>query len=156
VAEQTAALLGRDIERHGGMHEYCVPETGEGVMNLGFMNWNCLVANMLRDLGANIAEEKIAGRPMDDEADIGADADGPEALVPCLVESVEAEAGIGGVQLQVKGGCLDGLLFIACEAGKTVGEGVCNPEVHGTSWKQVQLRRRCEFGSPFHLLGLLQ
>ena len=52
LAEQTVTLFGRDIERHGGMHEYYVPETGEGVMNLGFMNWNYLVANMLRDLGA--------------------------------------------------------------------------------------------------------
>jgi putative isomerase len=40
-------LLGRDIEEHGGMHEYYVPETGQGVMNPGFMNWNYLIANMI-------------------------------------------------------------------------------------------------------------
>ena len=40
-------LLGRDIQENGAMHEYYVPETGKGVMNLGFMNWNYLVANMI-------------------------------------------------------------------------------------------------------------
>ena len=45
-------LLGRDIETNGGMHEYYVPETGKGVMHLGFMNWNYLVANMIADARA--------------------------------------------------------------------------------------------------------
>lgn len=45
--EKVVRLLGRDIEAHGAMHEYYVPETGEGVMNPGFMNWNYLVANMI-------------------------------------------------------------------------------------------------------------
>ncbi|MGI6495027.1 MAG: MGH1-like glycoside hydrolase domain-containing protein [Kiritimatiellia bacterium] len=45
--EKVVLLLGRDIEANGGMHEYYVPETGVGVMNLGFMNWNYLVANMI-------------------------------------------------------------------------------------------------------------
>ena len=36
-----------DIERNGGMHEYYNGDTGEGVMNLGFMNWNYLAANMI-------------------------------------------------------------------------------------------------------------
>ncbi len=49
LAAQTIDLFGKDIEQNGGMHEYYVPETGKGVMNLGFMNWNCLVANMIRD-----------------------------------------------------------------------------------------------------------
>jgi putative isomerase len=40
-------LLGRDIEENGAMHEYYIPETGIGVMNPGFMNWNYLVANMI-------------------------------------------------------------------------------------------------------------
>ena len=32
-------------------HEYYVPETGVGVMNCGFMNWNYLVAEMLDAVG---------------------------------------------------------------------------------------------------------
>ena len=47
LVERTVWLLGRDIERHGCMHEYYVPETGEPVMNPGFMNWNFLVLNMI-------------------------------------------------------------------------------------------------------------
>jgi putative isomerase len=40
-------LLGRDIEANGGMHEYYHPDTGEGIMNLGFMNWNYLAVKMI-------------------------------------------------------------------------------------------------------------
>lgn len=47
LVERTVWLLGRDVERHGCMHEYYVPETGEPVMNPGFMNWNFLVLNMI-------------------------------------------------------------------------------------------------------------
>jgi putative isomerase len=49
-------LLGRDIERHGAMHEYYVPETGEGVMNRGFMNWNYLIGEMILTVRAWRAE----------------------------------------------------------------------------------------------------
>jgi putative isomerase len=48
--DKVIGLLGRDIEANGAMHEYYVPETGKGVMNLGFMNWNYLAANMIADL----------------------------------------------------------------------------------------------------------
>lgn len=51
LCRQTVDLLGRDIERFGGMHEYYVPETGIGVMNCGFMNWNYLVAEMMEAVG---------------------------------------------------------------------------------------------------------
>jgi putative isomerase len=47
LAEKTIRLFGRDIERHGGMHEYYQPENGEPVLNRGFMNWNYLVLNMI-------------------------------------------------------------------------------------------------------------
>ncbi len=56
--EKVVLLLGRDIESNGGMHEYYVPETGAGVMNLGFMNWNYLVANMIEtDCAANARKD---------------------------------------------------------------------------------------------------
>ena len=42
-------LLGRDVAENGGMHEYYEPETGRGVMNLGFMNFNYLIANMIAE-----------------------------------------------------------------------------------------------------------
>jgi putative isomerase len=47
LVERTVELLGRDLEKNGCMHEYYVPETGEPVMNPGFMNWNFLVLNMI-------------------------------------------------------------------------------------------------------------
>lgn len=47
LVERTVWLLGRDIERHDCMHEYYVPETGDPIMNPGFMNWNYLVLNMI-------------------------------------------------------------------------------------------------------------
>ncbi|MBQ9085920.1 MAG: glycoside hydrolase family 37 [Clostridia bacterium] len=46
LAEKTLTLFGRDIEACGQMHEYYHPETGEGVNNPGFQNWNLLSLNM--------------------------------------------------------------------------------------------------------------
>jgi putative isomerase len=43
-------LLGRDLEKTGTLHEFYVPETGEPVMNGGFLNWNILVINMADEL----------------------------------------------------------------------------------------------------------
>ena len=47
LAEKTVTMLGKDIETCGEMHEYYHPETGEGVNNPGFQNWNFLSLNML-------------------------------------------------------------------------------------------------------------
>ncbi|WP_199613680.1 MGH1-like glycoside hydrolase domain-containing protein [Paenibacillus alkalitolerans] len=47
---KTVELLGKDLERTGTLHEYYVPESGEPVMNGGFLNWNLLVVNMLDEL----------------------------------------------------------------------------------------------------------
>lgn len=56
--EKTALLLGRDLEERGTLHEYYIPETGEPVINSGFINWNMLVLNM---------EDELSGRKsMDD------------------------------------------------------------------------------------------
>ena len=46
LAETIVTVLGRDIEGCGEMHEYYDPETGEGVNNPGFQNWNLLSLNM--------------------------------------------------------------------------------------------------------------
>ena len=46
LAKKTIEMFGRDIEINGEMHEYYDPETGEGVNNPGFQNWNLLSINM--------------------------------------------------------------------------------------------------------------
>lgn len=46
LAQKTVTMFGRDIENNGEMHEYYDPETGLGVMNSGFQNWNLLSINM--------------------------------------------------------------------------------------------------------------
>ncbi len=40
-------LYGKDIEKNGQMHEYYHLDTGDGVNNPGFRNWNFLVLNMI-------------------------------------------------------------------------------------------------------------
>jgi len=46
LAEKTIELFGRDLEECGELHEYYHPETGEGIINAGFQNWNLLSLNM--------------------------------------------------------------------------------------------------------------
>ncbi len=53
IAEKTITLFGRDIEANGEMHEYYDPETGLGVNNPGFQNWNLLSINMYEWLKSN-------------------------------------------------------------------------------------------------------
>ena len=57
LAEKTVTLLGKDIEECGEMHEYYDPETGEGVNNPGFQNWNFLSLNMLEWLEQEFPNE---------------------------------------------------------------------------------------------------
>lgn len=47
LAKKTVVLFGEDIQRCGEMHEYYHPDTGKGVNNSGFQNWNLLVNNMI-------------------------------------------------------------------------------------------------------------
>ena len=47
IARQTIALLARDFDVHGALHEYYHPDTGEPVMNKGFQDWNFLVLLMI-------------------------------------------------------------------------------------------------------------
>lgn len=50
ICEHSLELLGRDLIESGCMHEYYDPFTGEPIMNGGFMNWNVLVLNMMKEL----------------------------------------------------------------------------------------------------------
>ncbi len=50
LCRKTLLLLGEDYEKTGTSHEYYSPETGEPVMNPGFLNWNMLAVNMLLEL----------------------------------------------------------------------------------------------------------
>lgn len=61
LAEKTIALLGRDIEKSGTLHEYYVPENGEPVMNGGFLNWNLLAVNMADELEGKPSLDRFLG-----------------------------------------------------------------------------------------------
>ena len=50
LCARSARLLYEDLERTGALHEYYNPFTGEPVMNGGFINWNILALNMMREL----------------------------------------------------------------------------------------------------------
>ena len=43
LAEKTITLFGEDLVKTGDLHEYYHPNTGDGVNNPGFQNWNLLV-----------------------------------------------------------------------------------------------------------------
>ncbi len=47
LAEKCIRLYGQDLETDGCLHEYYHPETGDGLINPGFQNWNYLVINMI-------------------------------------------------------------------------------------------------------------
>ena len=50
LCRHSLKLLGEDLIETGSMHEYYDPFTGKPIMNGGFMNWNILVLNMVREL----------------------------------------------------------------------------------------------------------
>lgn len=53
LAEKTITLFGKDIEENGEPHEYYDPETGVGINNPGFQNWNLLSIKMIDWLRKN-------------------------------------------------------------------------------------------------------
>lgn len=58
LAIKTIKLFGQDILKNGEMHEYYNPESGEGINNPGFQNWNFLVLNMIAHIeGKKTIEE---------------------------------------------------------------------------------------------------
>ena len=50
LAEKTVRLLANDVRENGVMSESYHSETGKSQMNGGFLNWNCLVIEMIGDL----------------------------------------------------------------------------------------------------------
>lgn len=48
--------------------------------------------------------------------DAAGDAHGPEAAILGLIELMKLEAGMGGIQLQIEGGGVDGFLLVRGEA----------------------------------------
>lgn len=50
LCQRTVRLLDADLRTTGSLHEYYDPFTGKPIMNGGFINWNILVLNMLREL----------------------------------------------------------------------------------------------------------
>ena len=50
LCARSARLLADDLANTGSLHEYYDPFTGKPVMNGGFINWNILVLNMIREL----------------------------------------------------------------------------------------------------------
>ena len=78
----------------------------------------------------HVAEEEALAGAVDDEADVRADANRPEAAVLGFVELMELEAGVGGIELEIEGGGFDRFLFVVGEAGEGVGEGVRDEEGH--------------------------
>ena len=77
---------------------------------------------------------------MHNQPDVGADAHRAEVLVLGLVDLVELHPAIDRVELQVEGGCFDGFLLIAGQAGETVCKGVGYAEVHVSALPQQQRR----------------
>ncbi len=77
---------------------------------------------------------------MKDEANVPADARGPEVFVFGFVEFVELRSGVGGVELEVEGGGFDELLLVVGEPGEAGGEGVGDAEV------QRGLPKMCSIG----------
>lgn len=50
LANKTIELFGRDIEECDELQEYYDPETGNGITNKGFQNWNLLAIKMANDI----------------------------------------------------------------------------------------------------------
>lgn len=50
ICKKTVRLLDADLRTTGSLHEYYDPFTGKPVMNGGFINWNILALNMMREL----------------------------------------------------------------------------------------------------------
>lgn len=51
MCRNTLKLLEKDLEKTGCLHEYYDPFDGHPIMNGGFINWNILALNMVKELG---------------------------------------------------------------------------------------------------------
>jgi hypothetical protein len=77
-----------------------------------------------------VTQQQALVRSVNDQADIPVHADGGEVLVFGLFQLVELHSGAGRVDLQVKSGRLNRLLFVAGQLGEAVGKCVGDAEVH--------------------------
>ncbi len=50
LCSRSARLLADDLQKTGCLHEFYHPDTGHPIMNGGFINWNILALNMIREL----------------------------------------------------------------------------------------------------------
>jgi putative isomerase len=49
LRDKTPRLLAEDLARHGSLNEYYNPDTGAAMRHAGFMDWNLLVLEMMRE-----------------------------------------------------------------------------------------------------------
>jgi glycogen debranching enzyme len=59
ICNRSLLLLGKDLEKTGSIHEYYNPFDGEPIMNGGFINWNILVLNMVKELEQEKERKKV-------------------------------------------------------------------------------------------------
>lgn len=57
LCEATLTLLANDLQQNGAMCEYYHPDTGKGIMNAGFLNWNMLAVAMYQEC---VASERMS------------------------------------------------------------------------------------------------
>ena len=89
----------------------------------------------------DVAEQKAALSLVDDQPNVTSGTNRPEVLVLGLVDLVQLHPGVDRIKLQVEGGRLGGLLLVAAQAGETVCEGVCDAEVHLSTWERFAVAR---------------
>lgn len=53
ICARSVRLLSDDLIHTGSLHEYYDPFTGKPIMNGGFINWNLLALNMIRELNVH-------------------------------------------------------------------------------------------------------
>ena len=78
----------------------------------------------------DITEQQARGCPVDDQANIFADANRPEIRVARPVEPMKAQTRARQVQLKIKRRRLDRLLLRAVQPGEAGGEGIGDAEFH--------------------------
>lgn len=59
ICNRSLLLLGKDLEKTGSIHEYYNPFDGEPIMNGGFINWNILVLNMVKEFEQEKERKKV-------------------------------------------------------------------------------------------------
>src|SRR5437016_13287726 len=78
----------------------------------------------------DVAEQETIRGLVDNQPDIFTHAYRREVRIPRLVEFMELQAWMCWIELQVKRRCLDCLLLLPRQPGKTIGKCVRNSEFH--------------------------